>query len=292
MDDLIEELRNANPEPRPDPLPIGPIWDRLSPVKRRRRRRVGPRHRSLEQVLSGAAVALVIGVSVVIMVFVGLSVRGRTTTRPNSASRGSTHTCSLVTYAAELPAVRGVLNSVQLLRSPTTAQDQSAAACQALAEIKINPIEVATDPGYKLQPADLRYVGLGILGGKVFMYALPGAPHAIAYHGVPADSGLARSEVQPSVCLITVNASQPASAPGGCTNLESLRAGPRGFGAAQIEGTARSVLSGVVRDGVIAVRVYDRAKLIKTVPVEHNVMQFIVDYNAPAAVYLRIQPVK
>jgi hypothetical protein len=290
MDDLIDQLRDANPEPRPDALPIDPMWDRLARLNRSPgNRRLGPRI-LLSQVFGAFQVIFAIGITIVVVVFIGLSARGHTPTP--STSGGAATVCLLTPEPGAVAAVKSVLSDVQLLRQPVAAQDQTAAACTALAAIKMTPGLIPTDPAYKATPVDLRYVGPGILGGIVFMYALPGVPHAVAYRGVPADSSLARSEVQPSVCLITVHERQAVSSiPSGCTTLKALHAGPGVFGDAQIEGTATSVLAGVIRDGITALRVYDRGKLIKTVPVEHNIVQFIVDHNAAAAAHLRIKPV-
>jgi hypothetical protein len=289
MDELMEQLREANPEPRPDPIPIGFVWDKLERRDSRRRRR--PRLRSVPvgQVASWLPGVFTVGLSALVAGVVVVAVRSHP--KLGTGSRGSTAGCLVTAPLREASQVGAVLSRVQLLRRPVTSEDISAAACTARAQILLNPAPVPTDPGYKLAPVEMRYVGPGVLGGKVFMYLLPGAPRAVAYRGVPAHSGLAKSETEPSVCLITVGGT-PAANPGGCTNLSALETGSGANQAAQIPGTATSVLSGVVRDGITAVRVYDRGKLVNTVRVQHNVVQFIIDHNASAAADdLRLRPV-
>jgi hypothetical protein len=292
MADLIDQLRDANPEPHPKPLPVGPMWDKLAAADRNPGRHDRLERISFGQVMSAVSVVVVLGLTIFVAVFVGLSARAHTRLPQRSGSSQVLQGCVLAPQRGELVAVKAILKDVQLLRRPAAPQDRTAAACAADAEAEMTSgsAQGIEHPGRGAHPVDLRYVGPGVLGGQVFMYALPGVPQAIGDRGASAASPFARSEAQPSVCLITVGGGR-AGSPSGCTNLQSLQAGPQGFGAAQVPGTATSVLAGVVRDGITAIRVYDRGRLIKTEAVINNAVQFIVDHNAPAAVYLRIRPV-
>jgi hypothetical protein len=311
MDDLIEQLRDANPQPQPAAMPIELIWEALERSEKghRRGRSLSIRREALGRAIGWVPVICGAGVAVVIVVIVGLSIRGHhrlvtgSRTPPVKGSHSPPGRCSPSSQPAEgplpvLPGQRihtagrpgsGILDEIQLLREPISAQDETAAACAARTDALNYPLP--PDSRYRLRadPAYVRYVGPGVLGGRVFMYPLPGIPPRIAHRGMPSGSRFAHAETEPAVCLITIGGN-PGANPSGCARLRQIKAGAAELQAAQIRGTSMSTLAAIVRDGITAVRVYDGAKLIKTVSVHHNVVQFIVGHNAPAAAHLRLLP--
>ena len=297
MDDLLESLRAANPVPRSECLPIERIWEKLDRASVRPERR-GPRRAKLarpgritEWITATVAVAVSLSVVAVVLLSAGSHTRAKPTTHPTATACGSPALPAPVlqpeAHALPVgPPDPRILKDVAVLRNPPVANDETPAACVARRTAVGMPLP--QDPTYfvRADPAYVRYAARGVLGGQVFVYALPGVATALAYKGMPANSALAEAETQPSVCLLTIGG--PAASPGGCTNLKALQSPHRAFDAAQIPGTSASVMSGIVRDGIKDVVVYDRGKVIQTVPVQNNVVQFIVNHNAPAAVYMRV----
>ena len=291
MDDPLERLRKANPIPRSECLPIDRVWEKIDgagvgarPVVRRaRRRKAALRGRVGDWIALFLAVAVSLSVVAVVVLSAGSPARTVPASKAVVTVCGSS---ALGGGSGQQVHIAGppdplILKEVAVLRQPAGGHDESLAACQA-------SVMLPSDPQYVMRadPAYVRYAGPGVLGGQVFVYALPGVPRAIAYKGMPSDSTLAHIETQPSVCLLTLGG--PPASLGGCTNLQALQSAIAGFGAAQIPGTSTSTMGGVVRDGITAVAVYDHDKRIMTVPVHNNVVQFIVDHNAPAAVYLKL----
>jgi hypothetical protein len=297
MDELLESLRAANPVPRSECMPIERIWERLDQAGVRTdtrgpgRARFAGRGRITEWIAVSVAVAVSLSIVAVVLLSAASRTRAKPTTRPAAAACGSSAIPAPVLQSDAHARSAGppdprILKDVAVLRNPPGANDKTAVACEAQRTAMGRPLP--QDPTYvvRADPAYVRYAARGVFGGQVFVYALPGVARARAYKGMPANSALAEAETQPSVCLLTVGG--PAGSPAGCTNLKALQS-PRGaFDAAQIPGTSMSVMSGIVRDGITAVVVYDHGKVIQTAPVENNVVQFVVNHNAPADVYLRV----
>jgi hypothetical protein len=186
------------------------------------------------------------------------------------------------TSAGSRPDRRLVL-LLAVFRRPPDAADRSPGALKAAAATH-------TDPRY------VRYVGRGLLGGRIFLYPVSDIRDPANTH---------RGGEDPGVCLITVSGLPVAGQIGGCMSLRDIRKptshwgageifpGPQGsqvFDKAGIPLRLRhgSLLGGVVRDGIATVDVYDRDRVALVVHVDNNAAYFHVNHSAPAAVYMRL----
>jgi hypothetical protein len=200
--------------------------------------------------------------------------RPRAAARANPASSGARPDRRLVSLLA-------------VFRRPPDAADRSPSALKAAAATH-------TDPRY------IRYVGPGLLGGKIFLYPVRDVRDALL-----GNSGRPRGREDPGVCLTTAGALPVAGQIGGCTSLRDLTEptshwgageilpGPQGeqvFDNAGVPPQLRhgSLLGGVVRDGITTIDVYDRDHVALVVHVHNNAAYFHVNHSAPAAVYMRL----
>lgn len=179
---------------------------------------------------------------------------------------------------------RRLVALLAVFRRPPNAADRSPGALKAAAATHSDPMYV-------------RYVGRGLLGGRVFLYPVSDIRD-------PSHTQRQGGE-DPGVCLITVGGLPVAGQIGGCTSLRDIRKptihwsageilpGPQGsqvFDRAGIPPGLRhgSLLGGVVRDGIATVDVYDRDRVTLVVHVHHNAAYFHVNHSAPAAAYMRL----
>ena len=179
---------------------------------------------------------------------------------------------------------RRLVSLLAILRRPPAAADQSRGALRAAAATH-------TAPRY------VRYVGRGLLGGRIFLYPVSDIRD-------PANTHRQGGE-DPGACLITVGGLPVAGQIDGCASLSDIReppdhwtageifpgiGGPGVFVRGGVPDRLRhgSLLGSVLRDGIATVDVYDRNRIVLVVRVHRNAAYFHVAHSAPAAVYMRL----
>ncbi len=278
MDDLLDRLASVNPVPECEPLPIDAIWERSS------RKRARP-----NLVLLPIAAAVPVLVAVLVVVLVAAHHRVAIVSAPTRTACDLTQPSGPGGPAARIVRISdpGIAALIAELRRPAGPQDSGPAACMAK-RIAVQAM-LPQNPRYAIgaDPSSVRDAGPGLLGGEVFLYLQAATPRSVAYHGMPANSGLAHSETQPKACLVTVDAAPQASGQV-CDPVFLLTHPPQGLSASQLPNSNQSIMFGIVPDGIAAVAVSDHGRRVMTVPVRNNVVQFIVNHSPPAAVYMKI----